>query len=160
MSGAVRRATSHHRAGSWPSAEVLDVATLDYDRRHRRRLRIVTDSGAPLMLDLPKAVVLEEGDGLALETGGWVGVRAASESLLEVTADDPHHLLRLAWHVGNRHIPAEIRAGALRIRPDHVIAEMIVGLGGVVRAIEAPFQPESGAYSGGHAPGHGHGHGH
>jgi len=154
----VQRLISHHPAGSWPRAEARDHATLDYDHRHRRRLRIRSDSGAALLLDLPKAVAIAEGDGLRLEEGGWVGVIAAPEPLLEIRADDPLHLVRLAWHVGNRHVAAEVRpAGALRIRPDHVIAEMLAGLGGRVSQLVAPFQPESGAY----APGHSHsGHSH
>ena len=78
-----------------------------------------------------------------------------------MTCDDPHRLLRLGWHIGNRHVPAEHRPTAIRIRPDHVIADMVRGLGGRVREIEAPFQPESGAYAGGHAHRrHDHGHDH
>ena len=71
-------------------------------------------------------------------------MRAAEEPLLEVTCDDPHRLLRLGWHIGNRHVPAELEPAAIRIRPDHVIADMVRGLGGRVREIEAPFQPEGG----------------
>lgn len=149
----MRRATSHSPRGHWPKDAATDSVTLDYDSRHRRRIRLTTDGGAPLLLDLPKAVALGHGDGLRTETGDWVAVWAAPEPLLEITADNPHHLLRLAWHIGNRHIPAQIEAGAIRIRPDHVIAEMIVGLGGHVREIRAPFQPEAGAYAG-----HGHAH--
>ena len=132
--------------------------TLDYDHRHRRRLRLSTDSGAELLLDLPKAVPLAEGDGLRTEEGAWIAVRAAAEPLLEVTCADAHGLLRLGWHIGNRHVPAELRREAIRIRPDHVIADMVRGLGGYVRQIEAPFQPESGAYDGHgtHPPEHPH----
>lgn len=138
------------------------MVTLDYDHRHRRRLRLATDTGAELLLDLPKAAALADGDGLCSEAGTWIAVRAASEPLLELTCDDAHHLLRLGWHIGNRHVPAELRAGAIRIRPDHVIADMVRGLGGRVRELEAPFQPEAGAYAAasGHAHGHAHDHGH
>jgi urease accessory protein len=157
----LQRVVSCSRAGQWPSHEARDGVTLDYDRRHRRRLRLSTDSGAELLLDLPKAVPLAEGDGLQTEEGAWIAVHAAAEPLLEVTCEDAHRLLRLGWHIGNRHVPAELRRAAIRIRPDHVIADMVRGLGGQVRAIEAPFQPESGAYAGhgGHPPEHAHGHG-
>jgi len=150
-----QRVVSFCHAGHWPRHEARDAVTLDYDHRHRRRLRLSTDAGAELLLDLPKAAALAEGDGLCTESGAWIAVRAAKERLLEVTCDDPHRLLRLGWHIGNRHVPAELRAGAIRIRPDHVIAEMVRGLGGRVRELEAPFQPESGAYAG---QGSGHAH--
>lgn len=155
----LERATSHHPAGEWPRDDARDRATLDFDQRHRRRVRIVTDSGTSLLLDLPKAVALAAGDGLALEGGGFVEIVAAPEPLLEVRGDDAHHLARLAWHVGNRHVPAELREDAIRIRPDHVIAEMLAGLGACVSELEAPFQPESGAYAGSHAHGPRHEHG-
>lgn len=153
---AMIRSTQFHPAGSWPEAEAVDSVTLDFDLRHRRRIALTTDAGHALLLDLPKAVALADGDGLRTETGQWVSVRAAAESLLEVSARDPHHLTRLAWHIGNRHVPAEIEAAVIRIRPDHVIAEMLRGLGATVREVHAPFQPERGAYA--HHGGHGHDH--
>lgn len=157
----MERAVSFQHAGRWPRAEARDSVTLDFDRRHRRRLRLSTDAGRELLLDLPKAVALAGGDGLLTEGGGWIEVRAAEEPLLEVTAGCPHELARLAWHIGNRHVPAEIGEAALRIRPDHVIAELVRGRGGEAREIFAPFQPESGAYAGhGHGGGGGNGHAH
>jgi len=141
------RAVAHSPVGHWPAAQAADAVTLDYDARHRRRIKLTTDRGDALLLDLPKAVAMAQGDGLKTETGGWVAVYAAPESLLEIIAPDTHALLRLAWHIGNRHVPAEIGT-TIRIRRDHVIAEMIVGLGGTVREITAPFQPERGAYAG------------
>ena len=145
------RATRHARAGDW--SHPVDRVTLDYDSRHRRRVRLTADSGETVLLDLPKAVAMADGDGLRLEDGRWIAVVAADEPLMEVTADSRLDLLRIAWHVGNRHLPTEIaEAGEgdlrLRLRPDHVIAEMIAGLGGGVRRIRAPFQPEGGAYGG------------
>jgi urease accessory protein len=161
---AKQRAIAFGRAGHWPQDEAADSVTLDFDRRHRRRLRLATDSGAELLLDLPKAAALAAGDGLQTEAGAWIEVRAAEEPLLEITCADPHRLLRLAWHVGNRHVPAEIGPHAIRIRPDHVIAAMLRGLGAHVREIAAAFQPEGGAYaeqSGhGHSHSQGHDHGH
>jgi urease accessory protein len=150
------RATSFRHAGRWPRHEASDSVTLDFDRRHRRRLRLATDSGAELLLDLPKAAALAAGDGLRTEAGAWIEVRAAEEPLLEVTCGDAHRLLRLAWHVGNRHVPAEIGAHAIRIRPDHVIAAMLRGLGAEVCEVVAPFQPEGGAYAEQGGQGHGH----
>lgn len=143
----MERATRHLAAGQWPAERASDRLTLDFDRRHRRRIRLVTDSGSPLLLDLPEAAVLAHGDGLCTERGTWLRVEAAAERLLEVRARDPLHLARLAWHVGNRHVPAELRPDTLRIRPDHVIAAMLEGLGARVGEVVAPFQPERGAYA-------------
>ncbi len=112
-------------------------------------------------MDLPEAQVLKEGDGPTLATGGYVRVKAAPEPLIEVTAKDRQHLLRLAWHLGNRHLPAEIDEHRILIRHDHVILRMLEGRGGPARPVQAPFNPEGGAY-GEHnrAPGHPHGHHH
>ncbi len=134
-----------------------DTVRLDHDSRFRRRIALTAEKGTVFLLDLPEAVALRDGDGLQLEDGRVVAVRAADEDLMEITARDAHHLTRLAWHIGNRHLPAAIGADHILIRPDHVIAEMIEGLGGTVRAVRAPFDPEGGAYSQGH---HGHDHGH
>ena len=99
---------------------------------------------------------LRDGDGLALEDGGVVRVRARPEPLLEIHAHDDGELVRIAWHLGNRHLPVQLLGDRIRIRADHVIADMVEGLGGHVEAIEAPFDPEAGAY----APGAGHHHHH
>src|SRR5260221_693080 len=95
---------------------------------------------------VPRAAILEEGDGLALSDGTWLAVKAAPEALLEITAPEPSLLARLAWHLGNRHLPAQIEAQRILVRDDHVIADMIEGLGGRVQRIAAPFTPEAGAY--------------
>lgn len=152
------QATRVEPAGHWPRGERRGTATLPYDDRHRRRLRLATDAGEAFLLDLPEAALLRQGDGLSLAGGGWIEVRAAPERLLEVTArgGDPLLLARIIWHLGNRHLPAQIEEGRVLIRPDHVIAEMVRGLGGEAREVEAPFTPEGGAY----ARGHGHGHAH
>ena len=132
----------------------VQSVTLAFDDRHRRRVRLTTDAGDDLLLDLPDVVVLRDGDGLRLEDGGWVAVVAASEPLMEVVSNSPGHLVRLAWHIGNRHLQAELLADRIRIRPDHVIAEMLLGLGAEVLEVSAPFQPEGGAYDeGGHTHG-------
>ena len=114
--------------------------------------------GLAFLLDLPKAIALRQGDGLVLDDGRIVAVQAAPEPLLEVRTADPHHLLRLAWHLGNRHLPAQIEAERILIRPDHVIADMLRGLGAEVRQVSEPFDPEGGAYSGDGHSGHDHSH--
>lgn len=155
------RAIEHRHAADWPAAEAADSLTLDYDNRHRRRIRLATDAGVELLLDLPKAVAMAHGDGLRLEDGRWLRVKAAPEALVEVRCDDFTQLARIAWHIGNRHCPAQILDGAIRIRPDHVLETMVAGLGGRMTRVDAPFQPEGGAYGGaGQAHGHSHGHSH
>jgi urease accessory protein len=156
----MERAIRIEHEGNWPRASARGTVTLDYDARHRRRFRLVSDDGEEFLLDLPRATVLEDGDGLALSDGGWIGVTAAPERLLEVTAGSAHLLLRLAWHLGNRHLPTEISAERILIREDHVIAEMLHGLGATLRRIEAPFTPERGAYDAALPHGHDHEHGH
>jgi urease accessory protein len=118
-----------------------------YLDRHRRRIRLITDSGQPFLLDLPRAHHLVEGDGLELEGAGYVRVCAAAEPLFEIVAASHPDLLRIAWHLGNRHLPVQIAGERLRIRVDHVIAEMVTGLGGRITPTEAPFDPEAGAFA-------------
>ena len=120
---------------------------------------MTSDHGAKFLLDEAEAVQLHHGDGLELEDGRVVVVIAAPEALLEVRAADPNHLLRLAWHLGNRHLSTAIDGERLLIRYDRVIADMLVRLGATVAQVEAPFDPEGGAY-GGPALGHAHGHDH
>jgi urease accessory protein len=111
--------------------------------------------GLEFLLDLENAVALRGGDALVLEDGRLVEVVAAPEPLLEIRGRDPHHLIRVGWHLGNRHLPTQIMAKGLRIRRDHVIEAMVKGLGARVIEIEAPFDPEGGAYAdAGHAHGH------
>ncbi|MBX2804737.1 MAG: urease accessory protein UreE [Hyphomicrobiales bacterium] len=122
--------------------------TLTREERYRRRIVMTTDCGFQFLLDLPQAVYLPDGSGLLLETGDFVRVRAAAEPLLEIRAGDTALLMRLAWHIGNRHTPAEVATDALYIQADHVLAEMVRGLGGVVSEVTRPFEPEGGAYGG------------
>jgi urease accessory protein len=151
----MRRAIRHSPRGHWPRAEASGGVTLDFDARHRRRVRLDLDEGGEILLDLERAVAMAGGDGLELEAGGWIEVRAASEPLMEIRADDPLLFARLAWHLGNRHIPTEIGAGLIHIRPDHVLEALLIKLGATVRHVNAPFQPEGGAYED-----HGHHHDH
>ena len=137
-------------AGTWDLANTVDRVLIDHDRRHRRRILLRTEAGAELLLDLASAVRLRDGDGLALQNGGVVQVCAKPEKLLEIHAHEEGELVRIAWHLGNRHLPVQLLDERIRIRADHVIQEMVVGLGGHVDEIEAPFDPEAGAYAGGH----------
>lgn len=127
--------------------EPVDRVILGYDERHRRRLRLVTEGGLEVLLDLPKAEHLRTGDRLVLEDGRRVLVEAAAEEVAELFVDDPTALARLAWHLGNRHTPTQILAGGLRIRPDPVLEAMAAGLGARVLCRSAPFDPEAGAYA-------------
>ena len=142
----------------WPAEASSGTLTLDFDARNRRRLMLKCDDGLEVLLDLPKAAAMADGDGLRLEDGRWLRVRAAPERLLEIRCVDARQLARIAWHLGNRHLATEICGCALRIRPDHVIEAMAIQLGATAGAIEAPFQPEGGAYGGHQTHGHGHDH--
>jgi len=124
---------------------------LDFDDRHRRRMAMTGTRGLEFLLDLETAVALRGGDALVLEDGRVVEVVAAPEPLVEIRGADPLHLVRVAWHLGNRHLPTQIMPKGLRIRRDHVIEAMVTGLGARIIEIEAPFDPEGGAYAGGHA---------
>ena len=145
--------------------------TLDETARHRRRVRMVSDrleNGATItfLLDLPQARLLRQGDGLVLDDGRIIEVRAEPEALMEVRGRDARHLLSLAWQIGNRHLAAELTGETIRIRCDHVIRDMLIGLGASVSDIEAAFDPEGGAYGGAHSghhhddQDHQHGHSH
>src|SRR5919199_2508898 len=140
-------------SGAWPSAQAADSVTLDFDDRHRRRLVMTGARGLRFLLDLPEAAVLRDGDGLVLEDGRIVRVEAAPERLAEIRCASAAELARVAWHLGNRHLPTQILGDRLRIREDHVILDMVRRLGAEIQHLDAPFDPEGGAY-------HGHSHGH
>lgn len=144
----------HRSAGHWPTEKAAGSLTLDFDARHRRRIRLTADQGEDILLDLPKAVAMADGDGLQLDDGRWLKVQAAPEHIVEVRHKDPSQLVRLAWHLGNRHLPTDIRAQVLRIRPDHVIEDMLRGFGAELVQLQAPFQPEGGAYGHSHSDDH------
>ena len=149
------RAQAHLPAGQWDTPPV-DRVLIDFDRRHRRRIVLHTAAGHALLIDLSQAVRLRDGDGLLLDDGGIVLVQAQPESLHDIHAHDAASLVRIAWHLGNRHLPVQLMGAHIRIRHDHVIADMVRTLGGHVQDIEAPFDPEAGAY----APSHQHTHQH
>lgn len=135
-------------AGQW-SGEPADRVVLDYEDRFRRRMRLVGKGGLGFLLDLPEPCLLKQGDGLRLETGDVVAVDAKEERLAEITCSSLDELVRVAWHLGNRHLPTEIRGDRLRVREDHVIISMVRRLGASVRQVSAPFEPEGGAYDNG-----------
>jgi urease accessory protein len=143
---------------------IVDIITLDHSDRHRRRIVLHADGGTAFLLDLDRADVLEDGDAIQLNSGWLVEVRAAPEKLVEVKASDPLELLILAWHIGNRHVPAEIARDAIYIAYDHVLLDMLRGLGAEVDIVERPFRPVRGAYHhhehGGRSSDNHHEHGH
>jgi urease accessory protein len=151
------RATTVQGQYSWKQA-AADTVVLDFDDRHRRRMAMTGTHGLEFLLDLETTVALRGGDALVLEDGRLVEVVAAPESLLEIRGSDPAHLVRVAWHLGNRHLPTQIVGRGLRIRRDHVIEDMVKGLGARVIEIEAPFDPEGGAYAAQEPAGHAHDH--
>ena len=163
----MRRAIERRRAGYWPDTDGIPTATLDLDRRNRRRIKLTDDAGMPFLLDLPKAVVLRQGDGLLLDDGGHIRILEAPEPVVDAQAGSAAATARLAWHLGNRHLPVQILdTGAIRFRADGVIEAMVEGLGATVHRHDAPFTPEAGAYAeasvqgDGHAHSHDHTHGH
>ena len=150
------RAISFKEATAW-SGEPADCVVLDYDDRHRRRVSMQGEKGLPFLLDLPHVAELHGGDALVLEDGRLIEVIAASEPLLEIRCTDALQTARIAWHLGNRHVPTQVLATALRVRRDHVIAEMASHLGADVIEIQAPFDPDRGAYTNRHQESHHHG---
>ena len=151
------RALAVRRGGA---AGADDRVRLDYRDRFVRRRRLATAGGLAVIVDLPETVSLDDGDALVLDDGRLVAVEAAPEALVEARAAAGARagsLARLAWHVGNRHTPAEIRPDCLRVQRDHVIEDMLRHLGADLRPVDAPFRPEGGAY--GHGRTHGHHHG-
>jgi urease accessory protein len=146
------RATQVRAQHRWTQAPA-DTVVLDFDGRHRRRMAMTGTRGLEFLLDLENATVLRGGDALVLDDNRLIEVVAAPEPLAEIRGSDPQHLVRVAWHLGNRHLPTQIMPKGLRIRRDHVIEAMVKRLGARVIEIEAPFDPEGGAYTGG---GHGY----
>ncbi len=153
------RATSVVRRPAVKPERVADTILLDHEARHRRRVAMKGEGGLDFLLDLNRATVLDDGDAVKLEDGRLVQVKAAPERLLAITTGNPLRLMKVAWHVGNRHVAAEIEGEAIYVAHDHVLLEMVRGLGATATEVRRPFRPEKGAYEGGHH-GHAHGHGH
>ena len=129
--------------------------TLPYADRHLRRRALTADDGTRILIDLPEARVLKDGETVAATDGTVLTIRAAPEDLLEIAGPA---LPRLAWHIGNRHTPCQVEADRLLIQRDYVLRDMLEKLGATVREVRAPFEPEGGAY--GHGRTHGHSHSH
>ncbi len=152
----MRRAVEHLPAPAAAAPSALATVTLPFDQRHRRRLRLRDDQGQDFMLDLPRAAVMRAGDLLRLEDGGHLAVRAADEPVLDIACAGPEQALRVAWHLGNRHVAVQVLGdNRLRILADRVLRDMLEGLGARIDPAMAPFTPEDGAYAGG---GHHHDH--
>mgnify|MGYP003338612452 CR=1 FL=1 len=148
----MQRATSIVRKAAVKADRIIDHVSLDHEGRHRRRISLTGEKGTAFLLDLEKTATLNDGDAVKLEDGSLILVKAAAQTLIEVKAENPMRLLKTACHIGNRHTPAEITADAIYIEEDHVLAEMIRGLGCAMATVSRPFQPERGAY-------HDHAHG-
>ncbi|QNQ61828.1 urease accessory protein UreE [Brucella sp. 6810] len=145
--------------------EVIDAVpashiVLERDERHLRRKAITLENGEKILADFAEPVVLEHGDRLVLDDGREIEIRAASEELYEIRGRDARHIAELAWHIGNRHLAAQIETDRIFILRDHVIRVMLEGLGATVTDVVAIFSPLRGAYSGGHQHHHGHDHDH
>lgn len=134
------------RKNGFDPAEAKDRVTLEYDRRHRRRFRLFTEQRRDILLDLEECEHMRDGDAIVLSDGSLVLICACPEELLEITAESDL-LMRIAWHLGNRHLAVQFGDGRLLIRRDHVIADMVCRLGGEVRPVLACFDPEGGAYT-------------
>ena len=154
----MRHATHVLTPDEYRDQKVAGHLRLDHHHRHRRRLTLKTEEGETILLDLPAAVHLRGGDKLVLDDGAIIDVEALDEPLLQITATDISALIRIAWHLGNRHLPTQLLGSALRIREDHVLEDMVRRLGATVTHVVAPFDPEGGAYAS--SPGHHHGHAH
>lgn len=136
------------------SAEPFDAVVLEHDERHLRRKVLSTKGGTQILVDLLEPAALGDGDRLVLDDGRTVGIVAAPEEVYEIRPRDSVHLAELAWHIGNRHLAAAIEADRIVILRDHVIRDMLEGLGAEVIETAEPFSPLRGAYSG--QGGHGH----
>jgi urease accessory protein len=143
----MRRGERLLEKGSFDPAEARDLVTLEFDSRYRRRFRLFTDNHQDILLDLDECAHMRDGDAILLSDGSLVLVQARPEDLLEITAPNSNLLMRIAWHLGNRHLPVQFSDHTLLIRADSVIAEMVRTLGGKVRELKSGFDPESGAYA-------------
>ena len=148
----MRRVSAIKAAGDWAATLAIDRVVLDAGDRNRRRIVLTGEKGTEFLLELAKPVTLYDGDGLLLDDGTIVLVAGEPEKLVEVCAGSAIDAVRLAWHLGNRHTDLQVIGDKLRIRRDHVLEDMLRGLGAHISPLEAPFDPEAAAP-------HGHGHG-
>jgi urease accessory protein len=150
----MHRVTAVKHRNEWDASSAIDRVTLDAGDRARRRIVLTAENGTRFLLDFAKPVALRDGDGLLLDDGSIVAVVGEAEALVEVSAHGALDTVRLAWHLGNRHTDVQIVGGKLRIRRDHVLEDMLAGLGAHLDAVTAPFDPEAAAP---HDHGHDHG---
>ncbi len=146
----MQRVTTIRPCGAWDAATARDRVVLDAGDRNRRRIVLKAEKGTEFLLDFAKPVTLHDGDGLVLADGAIVLVSGAPEALIEISAHSALDTARLAWHLGNHHTDVQIVGAKLRIRRDHVLEDMLRGLGAHLTPLDAPFDPEQGAP-------HGHG---
>lgn len=157
----MHRVTAITLAGQWNTASAIDRVTLDADDRTRRRIVLTGERGIALLIDFASPVTLHDGDGLVLDDGSIILVSGMPEPLAEIAASSPREFVRLAWHLGNRHTDVQIISSRIRIRRDHVLEDMLRGLGAMVSLIEAPFEPHATVpHSHAHDHDHHHDHGH
>ena len=146
----MHRVTGIQKRGDWHVSSARDRVVLDAGDRNRRRIVMTGEKGTQFLLDVEKPVSLRDGDGLVLDDGSLVLIAGEPEKLLEISAGSALDTVRLAWHLGNRHTDVQIVGDKIRIRRDHVLEAMLLGLGAELIPIEAPFDPEQGAYAHGH----------
>jgi urease accessory protein len=150
----MHRITAIKPSSEWDAASACDRVTLDASDRNRRRIVLTAEQGTQVLLDFAAPVTLRDGDGLVLDDGTIVLVAGEAENLIEISAHSALDTVRLAWHLGNRHTDVQIVGDRLRIRCDHVLEEMLGGLGAHMSELSAPFDPEQPSP---HDHGHGHG---
>jgi urease accessory protein len=141
------RAIKHIRLSETPGTATDGIVLTAQDRHIRRKL-ITTENGQEVLVDLPLSIFIEDGDHLELEDGSYLEVRAAEEELLEIRGVSPAHITQLAWHIGNRHLAAQLEWDRILILPDRVIALMLEQLGATLKTVHEQFSPEHGAYHG------------
>jgi urease accessory protein len=152
----VKRALDIRKREEAGATHAIDRVVLAADDRHRRRLVMTGEAGTRFLLDLPQAALLRDGDALVLDDGSLVRVVGKPEPLVEIAAANEPDRLRMTWHLGNRHVEVQVAGDRLRIRRDHVLEAMLRGLGATLTPIEAPFDPEQGAYAHWHDDDAGH----
>jgi urease accessory protein len=141
----MKRVSAIKAAGDWTAVSAIDRVVLDAGDRNRRRIVLTAEKGTEFLLDFAKPVSLRDGDGLVLDDGAIVLVAGEPEKLVEISAGSALDGVRLAWHLGNRHTDVQVIGDKLRIRRDHVLEDMLRGLGAALNALDAPFDPEAAA---------------
>ena len=148
------RVVSVIRKADIESAKVVDRVILDSNDRRRRRMVLASEKGAEILLDLERPATLGDGDGLLLDNGSVIQVSGKPECLLEIESTSPRESARLAWHLGNRHTEVQFIGDRTRIRHDHVLEDMLRGLGARITSLEAAFDPEAAVSQHGHSHHH------